>query len=486
MAHDDTLSDILLQADRLEAQRQLMEACELLETAMEQHPQDYRLYARYSEACKNLGDTAGALPDLERALELAPPEVKPQLHSRLVLLRWTLAQSQTEAEAELLRYREAYASPRQRPVLLRNPDPARRLRIGYLSPDFRLCSAALLLEMLFLHHPDEHEIFAYSLIDAPQDIAQQQFRQLIPNWRNLSGLNHQAAAALIEADQIDILVDLAGHTSLSPLPILMLQPAPIQITGLTFNGPVGLPQLPWRLSDPVATPESQLGESPLMLDSWIWWPEPYDVHELPGRDPDDLPETARRLGCAHHPGRLSLQTIALWSRLLISLPQASLQLKHRLYEDPGCRLQIAGAFARHGITSERLGFHGGSGYREYLRFYQNLDLVLDPFPYHGGLVSCEALWMGVPIVTLSDWTHGGESLLRQLGWEPGIARSEAEYFAHALALAQNRPLRREAALTLRTRLRNSSIMKGEVLTRQLHQHYRRLWQQACAGVNRAD
>lgn len=477
------ITEILIQADQLEAQRQLMDACELLETAMDHHPDDYRLFARYSEACKNLGDTTGALPDLERALELAPPEVKPLLHSRLVLLRWTLAQTQAEAETELIRYQEAYASAQPKQLPLNKPDPNRQLRIGYLSPDFRLCSAALLLEMLFLEHDDEHEIFAYSLVESPWDPAQQQFKKLIPNWRNLSGLSNQAATDLIKADQIDILVDLAGHTSLSPLPILIQQAAPIQITGLTFNGPVGLTQLPWRLSDSIVSPEPSLGESLLMLDSWIWWPEPYDAQLLPGRNPEQLPQIAQRLGCAHHPGRLSPQTIALWSRLLQSLPQASLQLKHRLYEDPGCRMQIAQAFAQHGIGYERLGFHGGSGYRDYLRFYQNLDLVLDPFPYHGGLVSCEALWMGVPIVTLSEWTRGGESLLRQVGWEPGIAHNEAEYFAHALALAQNLPLRREAALTLRQRLYQSSVMRGDILSQQLHQHYRRLWQQACAGAH---
>lgn len=475
------LFELLTQAALLEAELELEQAWQLLSAGLQHWPEEPLLYTRRAELLKNAGAVPDALEDLEAALDLLeghPDQLgHARAHSRLILLRWSQAADWDEISAELRFFNSVHAPDPPIPVPPLDPDPERRLRIGYLSPDFRICSAGMLLEMLFLHHPrDDFDLYAYSLVEIPKDIGQQQFRRLLPQWRDVSLMETDEICETIRADRIDILVDLAGHTSLGALPVMIAQPAPVQISGLTFNGPLGLPQMPWRLTDEIVTPEPLLGEQPLYCDSWIWWPEP---DEMPGRDPDALPARAATFGCAHHPGRLSEQTISLWARLLEALPETRLHLKHRFYASEWCRRHMQQRFAHHGIAPFRLVFHPGSDYMDYLAWYRSIDIALDPFPYHGGLVSCEALWMGVPLVTLTHWMRGGESLLRQLGWQIGVAVSENAYLNQALLLATSPSLRREAALQLRTQLRRSSICRGEVLAVQLTEHYRRLWQRAC-------
>ncbi|MEZ0369204.1 MAG: hypothetical protein ACAI44_08985, partial [Candidatus Sericytochromatia bacterium] len=357
------IDEILYQAAWLEDELQLEAAWGVLSDAL-QRWRSPRLLVQRAEVLKNAGAIPEAIEDLEAALDLFADEedemAYARAHSRLILLRWSTAENWAEISAELRYYNSIHAPDPPRSIPLRHPDPGRRLRIGYLSPDFRVCSAGMLLEMLFLHHPqDEWQVFAYSLVEAPDDPGQQQLRRLLPNWRDVSRLTPEAVCDRIQADEIDILVDLAGHTSLSGLPVLIRQPAPIQLTGLTFNGPLGLPQMPWRLSDEIATPEALLGEKPLYLDSWIWWPEP---DRQPGRDPDQIPPLAQIFGCAHHPGRLSQQTLALWSSLLQALPESRLWLKHRFYANQWCREHLQRRFAQFGIGPERLVFLPASNY----------------------------------------------------------------------------------------------------------------------------
>jgi len=472
------VQDLLYQADWLEAQLELEAARDLLTQALEQTPAAWQLLARRAEVFKNAGDTGQAERDLRQALKLAqaqPPDALSlaRLHSRLLLILWSRAESWAVLAAELQAFGRLHTQ--QQPVSAaqtraRKPGP---LRIGYLSPDFRLCSAGLLLEAYFLHHPRaDLELFAYDLVNS-QDLAQAQFQKLIPHWRQLAGLGVEQICEQIQADHLDVLVDLAGHTSLSGLAILARQPAPVQVTGLTFNGPVGLAQVPYRFTDPVCTPQGHLGEIPLYLPGWIFLP--YAL-ELPGKDPADLPLQALHLGCAHHPGRLSPQTLVLWAEILQQLPQSTLHLKHRYYRNAWCRQHLLQALAELGIAPERLHFHAESGYADYLGFYRHLDLVLDPFPYHGGLVSCDALWMGVPLVSLATWSRGGASLLQAVNFPAGIAQSPAAYVAQAVEIAQNLALRREAARHLRPALKQSWIGQPQTFVTACVQYLRQLGQ----------
>lgn len=459
------LEPLLRHVAHLELELKLETARDLLSAALKQNP-TWQLLARRAEIFKQAGDTRQAEIDLRAALACSNEQQasvleRARLQSRLILTLWSRADWPV-IERELQTFQEQFASstPPAPPQLSKVQRP---LRVGYLSPDFRICSAAMLLEAYFSRHPQEGiELYAYDLINAG-DPAQQAFQSWLPHWRNLAGLDLDRACSQIEADQVDVLIDLAGHTSLSGLAILGRWPAPRQITGLTFNGPVGLPGV-YRLSDPIASPSPQLEEELLYLPSWITLPYQPDI---PGRDASALPQQGRHLGCAHHPGRLSPQTVALWTEIMQACPETQLHLKHRFYQNDWCRERLRQFFVQRGIHSERLHFYGGSAYLEYLNFYHLLDLVLDPFPYHGGLVSCDALWMGLPIVTLDSWTRGGVSLLKQVAYDYGIATSPKDYLQRCLEILQNRSHRYEAAQYMRSRMQASALCQPARLSRSI-------------------
>lgn len=455
-------------------------AWQSLSQALQQDTKAWPLYALRAELLTDLGQSAEAEAEIMQAIALASTQNTEalqlsRLQSRQIVLRWSHADSFSSV-AELLKVFAAAHPPATAPA---RPQHARP-RLGYLSPDLRRCSAGMFLSRYFaLHPPEDFELRIYSLVQSA-DPLQQAFKahfasQGVP-WRDLSEMTLAEARTVIAADQPDILVDLAGHTSASGLALLAQQLAPVQVSGLTFNGPVGLPQVPWRFGDHASTAEPWPAETLLPLPGWIYLPQPLPVT---GKDPASVPLSGQRLGCAHHPGRLSPQTLALWAEILQAAPQATLHLKHRLYQQAACRQTITQALQGHGIAPERLHFEGDSDYPDYLRFYARIDCVLDPFPYHGGLVSCDALWMGLPLVSLVQpgWPAGGASLLQAVNLPEGIAHSPADYLAKTLAILADQPLRQHCARSLRQRLRNSWIGQPERFVAGCMHHLRHLTEQ---------
>lgn len=441
--------ELLYQVDWLRAQLQLTAARERMRDALDKATAPHfrsTLWARLAEIYSSVGDVPQALHCLHRALNIPELEghafTQAGLQARILLFQWSQAASPDELQAAYQGLRQILPPPTSQRPSLRKPNTNKPVRIGYLSPDFRNCSVARVIEPLLRQHAQqsEHELFAYDL-SAADDLLAQHYRQLIPHWRVLQGQAPAVMRQMIQADELDILVDLAGITSASALGLLSEPLAPIQLTGLSFNGPVGLPQFEARFGDVCSSPQghwSHQYEKLLPLPSWIWSEMP-PRPEIPTRPAG--PDGLRRLGCAHHPGRLNASCLKLWAEILARCPEAELHLKHRYYGSAWCRAHTYQRLKEAGIPEQRAILHGESTYPDYLQFYQNIDLVLDPFPYHGGLVSLDALWMGRPLVSLSQWMQGGESLLRQVGWPLGVALSETEYLEKALALLKDKQLR---------------------------------------------
>ncbi|MBF2052424.1 MAG: hypothetical protein IGS03_03040 [Candidatus Sericytochromatia bacterium] len=463
---EDRLQQALNHSALARQQGDWQHAWQSLRLALQQDTEAWPLYAARAELLTDLGQSAAAEAEISQAHALASaqhaePLQLSRLQSRQIVLRWSHAKAFSQV-AELLQSFASAHPPTAQPTNQPITPPAQRARprLGYLSPDLRRCSAGMFLSRYFALHPQtDFELYLYSLVQSP-DPVQQAFQshfsaQGVP-WRDLSGLTLNEASTVIATDQPDILVDLAGHTSASGLALLAQQLAPVQVSGLTFNGPVGLPQVPWRFGDRASTAEPWPGETLLPLPGWIYLPQPLPVA---GKDAASVPVTGYRLGCAHHPGRLSPQTLALWAEILQAAPQTSLHLKHRLYQHEACRQALTQALQDHGIAPERLHFEGDSDYPDYLRFYTRLDCVLDPFPYQGGLVSCDALWMGLPLVThvQPGWPAGGASLLQAVALNEGIAYSPADYLAKTLAILTDQALRQHCARSLRQRVQNSWI-----------------------------
>lgn len=471
----DEIEDLLF-SDQLTAKLDFKQAYQHLTQALKKN-KTWRLHAKRAEVLLQVGDSARALKDLSCAITQARNQdcselELARLYSRHIIVLWSLS-NWSEIQPTLQKFAQRFEKKTSNVTKKCRPRLTDVLRIGYLSPDFRVCSAAMMLETYFGNHVDQNvTIYAYDLTNSG-DAAQAYFKQNLPHWRNLAGKDLSECCAQIESDDLDVLIDLAGHTSLSGLAILGQKPAPLQFSGLTFNGPTGLDSV-LRFSDSESTPTPLMNEQVCYLPSWIIIP--YQP-ALPGRQIADIPRRGKALGCAHHPGRISPQTLACWADILKSRPNTELHLKHRLYQSTWCRERFQAYFLRAGIQPERLHFYPVSPYLEYLTFYQHMDLVLDPFPYHGGLVSCDALWMGVPMVTMAEWMRGGASLLKQVGFDSGIAYHRDQYISQAIDILDQVELRKEAARTFRAAMQQSPVCQADRMVASVLGHIRKQTQE---------
>lgn len=458
------------------------------------HTKQPEIAQRQAEVLKNLGQTAEAAALLKSLLAQTRPEspdnsekgpallLGARLHSQYLLCLTSLGDPHLAAEKALWanKYR-----PSDAPLAPLGPLPIARstqsrLRLGYLAPDFGSHSIYPLITRLFAGHDRaQFEVYAYAG-QTRSDTASKRLQASGVHWRNVHEQTPRQIAAGIQNDQIDILIDASGHTSLHLLPVFYYRAAPIQISGLCFNGSTGLPECDYQLTDAICSPaktdtdlplDLDQGEKPLRLSSWLFWFPPQEALPLsaPLNTPQHTFQGTVKLGCAHHPGRLSVEICRLWAQLLNKHPEAQLWLKHRCFASPDTQALFRQRFAQWGINPERLNFEGASGYLDYLAFYNQLSLALDPFPYHGGLTSAEALWMGVPLLNLQGPMQGGLSLLSQVGHPEWSAASAATFEAKASELLQT-PWGLEDRKSLRRACEAAPFTQADLLLRELEQH----------------
>lgn len=392
--------------------------------------------------------------------------------------------------AEMLReHRAGELAPGQAPTRAfaneRNPD--RRLRVGYVSPDFRTHSVAYFLEpLLAAHDHGAFEVYCYS--DVPRaDATTARLRAHADVWRDIAKLSDADLAAQVTADGIDILVDLAGHTSAHRLAVFAWRPAPVQVTWLGYPNTTGLSAMGYRITDALADPpgrEAFYTEKLIRLDGCFLCYQP------PGDTPDVAPLPAETSGVVtfgsfNNLSKMQPAVIALWSQVLQAVPGARLLVKNPSLTDPPTRARIAAMFAQHGIGPDRLELLGHTPTpQEHLALYGRVDIALDTFPYNGTTTTCEALWMGVPVVTLAGAVHAGRvgvSLLTAAGLPELIAATPAECVARAAALAGDRDALSRLRAGLRERVRNSRLCDAAGFTRAMEAALRSMWRQWCTG-----
>jgi protein O-GlcNAc transferase len=357
-----------------------------------------------------------------------------------------------------------------------NRDPDRRLRIGYISPDFRRHSVAFFLEKLFAHHDAKQvEIFCYSDVATP-DAETGKLQNSAHHWRNIRGIPDAAAAGQIRADKIDILIDLTGHTANSRLLLFAQKPAPIQATYLGYPDTTGLPTMDYRITDSHADPEGKSDQRATeklirLPHSFLCYSAPPEAPP-PKRDPGPI-----TFGSFNNIAKLSPMIIQLWSKILQQTPGSKLILKNAGLSQPAARENLAKRFSENGIPPERLEL---LGYRadtaEHLALYNRIDITLDTFPYHGTATTCESLWMGVPVVTLAGEIHAsrvGASLLNAVGLLNWIAHTPQEYVKIATSRAIENST--EARQKLRQEMLASPLMDGESFAQEMETAYRDMW-----------
>jgi predicted O-linked N-acetylglucosamine transferase (SPINDLY family) len=369
-----------------------------------------------------------------------------------------------------------FAAPNARPQL--QPEP--RLRIGYVSPDFRRHSVSFFFEPLLAHHDRKAvEIFCYAS-GGRSDAVTQRLQSLADHWRNIASLNDENAAGLIAEDRIDILVDLAGHTKGNRLGIFARRPAPVQVTALGYPGTTGLKEIDYRFCDAVTDPpgaEQNATEKLIRLPSGLHcYLPPADapaVAELPF-----LKNGVVTFGSFNKLGKVSDATVALWASVLKAIPSARLYLKSRALTEAETRTITAARFAAHGIASGRLDLVGwvpdDAG---HLAAYSRVDIALDTFPYSGTTTTCEALWMGVPVLTLAGATHASRvsaSLLTTVNLDAWVTTSSEAFVVHAQSAARDIAALTRLRVDLRARMRGSALCDGAPYAAAVEAAYRKM------------
>ena len=446
----------------------------------------------YAEAYSNLGAALGEKAQHDEVITLFRQALalKPELvsaHSNLLLTLNYQSGLEARAVAEEHRcWNRLHAEPLRALIQPHRNDrnPSRRLRIGYVSPDFREHPVGqFLLPLLGQHDHRNFEIFCYAQVTAP-DVQTDRLRTYADHWHSLTGLFDPQAAELIREHRIDILVDLSGHTSHHRLLIFAHQPAPVQVTYLGYPNTTGLATMDYRLTDEFADPpgltESLHSEQLIRLSPCAWCYLPAASPPVAARS--DGPVT---FGCFNNFAKTTEPMLALWGRILASVPESRLLLKARALSSESTRDQVRQSLGRAGIGPERLELRGlEPGYDAHLGLYHRIDVALDTFPYHGTTTTCEALWMGVPVVTLAGQTHAsrvGLSLLNNVGLPELVATSEEQYLQLAVSLATDLPRLAALRSTLRERMKNSALMDAPRFARNVEAAYRQMWRSWCAN-----
>jgi predicted O-linked N-acetylglucosamine transferase (SPINDLY family) len=387
------------------------------------------------------------------------------------------------------RWNQVHAEP-LRPFILPHTNersPSRRLRIGYVSPDFRAHSVAYFLEGLLEHHDHSQvEVFCYAEVANP-DAVTARMEQLAGHWRRITGMPDAEVAELIRHDGIDILVDLAGHTANRRLLVFARKPAPVQVTWLGYPNTTGLDTIDYRLTDHFADPpgstEHLHSEQLIRLPQSAWCYRPLEnpppVSAPPVHDTGHI-----TFGCFNAMPKINRPLLELWSGILLAVPGSRLLLKNASLGETSMQHQLWKQLQEMGIGPERVEMVGCvpdlSG---HLGMYGRVDIALDTFPYHGTTTTCEALWMGVPVVTLAGKTHVsrvGASLLSNLGHQEWIASIPEEYVKIAVELAKDLPRLTALRSTLRERMQASPLMDAAGFARDIEAAYRKIWRTWCA------
>ena len=472
----------------LGGQGKLVEAVAEYRRALELNPDDAKAHNNLATTLKDLGFVGEGIAGFRRAIALDPGYTV--AHSSLLLTLHYLAGA--EAGMIFREHRvwdEAQAAPLAKFIAPHGNerDPERRLRVGYVSPDFREHPVAYFFEaLLAAHDRAQVEVFCYSDTRRVDDVMQR-LRRGAAQWREIFGMADEKVAALIREDGIDILVDLAGHTAHNRLLVFARKPAPVQVSWLGYCDTTGLGAMDYRITDAHADPpgmtEHWHTEKLVRLTETFVCFRPSDLAPPVG----GLPALALgkvTFGSFHTLAKLNEPLLERWAAILKAVPGSRLLLVATGLDEASSQRRLAEFFGRHGVPAERLTFRGRQSLEGYFALHAEMDVLLDSDPFTGHTVSCHALWMGLPVVTLSGVTHCSRmvtSVLKNVGCPEWIATTPDEYVTIATALASDLPKLAETRAGLRAKMAASPLTDARSFAKHIEQAYRRMWRAWCAG-----
>ena len=364
-------------------------------------------------------------------------------------------------------------------------DPERRLRIGYVSPNLQQHSVAVFLEGLLENHdPQQFEIFCYSDVHRP-DAVTARLENIAHVWRSIVGLSDADVADVIRGDQIDLLVDLAGHTAGNRLLVFARKPAPIQVTYLGYSDTTGMSAMDYRLTDPHADP---LGTADRLHREKLWrLPATFACFRPAVDSPPVAPLPAVTRGYVtfaslHALAKINEPLLERWAEILQQVPASRLMFVAAGLAEANTRQRLGNYFSTHGISPDRLEFRGRQSFQEYLALHHEVDVMLDSHPFSGHTIACHGLWMGVPVITLAGDRHSARmvaSVLTNLGLPEGIAQTPEGYLPAALAMVGDLGRLADLRRTLRSRMADSPLLDSRRFAAEVEKAFRAMWKAWC-------
>lgn len=456
-----------------------------LRKALEFAPERSALHSNLATALLLEGRLDDALEARRKAVALAPQD--PGEHSNLVYDLNFLPGLEPEAIfAEHLQWAQRHAEPlsSKAPPHPNDPDPERRIRVGYVSAFFRTHAVNYFVEpILVAHDHGPFEIYCYA-DGLRADEATGRIRSAVDEWREVYGLSADELAEQVRRDAIDILVDLTGHIGTNRLPVFARKPAPVQVTYIGYQNTTGMSAMDYRITDAHADPPGVTDR--FHTEQLVRLPRAFFCYRPPDDAPPVTPLPALRQGHVTFGSfnkfvKVTRPTIEAWLRILARLPEARLLVLAQRGGFVENRLRVTAATK--GIDPTRIEVVDRQPHTEYMRLLARADIALDPFPFNGHTTTCDALWMGVPSVTLAGQTYAsrfGSSAHVNLALESWIAGTVDEYVEIAVRAADDLESLARLRGELRPRMAVSPLLDFVGFTRHLEDAYRKMWRTWCA------
>ncbi|MGA3066214.1 MAG: tetratricopeptide repeat protein [Tepidisphaeraceae bacterium] len=466
----------------LREQNRWSEAVDVLRRAVAARDEFPDAHNNLASALKHIGEFREAEKEYRRTIALRPSFA--EAHSNLImLLHYAPGKTPADILAEMRRWNERHVEPRRHLIrpCTNDRNPGRRLRIGYVSPDFSSHVVGMNLWPLFANHDRESfEVYCYSNTPHP-DALTDHFRGAATEFREIQTLSDERAAEMIRTDRIDILVDLAGHTANHRLLVFARKPAPIQLTFGGYPGGTGLETMDYRLTDPYLDPpgktENHYTEKLHRLPHSFWCYDPRAMAPAADLNVGPLPASMNgyvTFGCLNNFMKVTPPVLRIWAEVLAKIPQSRLLILVPEGKPRQDVLQI--------LPADRIEFVNQQSRREYLETFHRIDIGLDTLPYNGHTTSLDAMWMGVPVLTMlgetavgrAGWSHLSNTSLTDLA-----SQRPEDLPALAQKLAGDLPRLMELRATMRDRLNRSALTDGRRFARNIESAYRQIWKNWC-------
>jgi protein O-GlcNAc transferase len=462
----------------LRGQGRLSEAIETLRQAVTLHPESAAAHINLGFVLRNSRKLKEATASIQQAVTLQP-RMSSAHSSLLLVLQYTSELTMERWQNALKAFSNSLVDSRK--FIHKRTLENRRLRIGYVGPDFRTHSCSWFFgSLLANHNRSTFEIFCYSNALNPDSVTDQ-LQAKAEHWHNIVGLSVASIVQLIYDHKIDILVDMAGHTPGNSLEVFAYKPAPVQVSWLGFPGSTGLAEMDYRLSDAWLTPEG----TPEYFSEKIWnLQRPVHCYTPISNAPPAAPLPANRngyltFGSFNNLTKLTDETIALWASVLRAISSSRLVLKDLSTRDAGVQKGILDVFATHGILPERITFLEQQAWIvDHLASYGEVDIALDTYPYNGATTTMEALWMGVPVISLvgnRTSSRYGLSFLSGAGLQELAVDSPEAYVKAALKLSNNLQDLSTLRMQLRQRIGQSPLCNGLDFARSVENAFSQMW-----------